>query len=54
MRILKEMDDIEAYDLVKGDGKERKTHEAKTVERGRVEVCIIWTRKNNADVVAIT
>lgn len=35
------MDDIEAYDLVKGekeDKKERKTHEIKTVERGRVEV----------------
>ena len=41
VRILKDMDDIEAYDLVKGekeDKKERKTHEFKTVERGRVEV----------------
>lgn len=35
---MKELDDIEAHDLVKGDGKERKTNEAKTVERGRVEV----------------
>ena len=42
VRILKEMDDIEAYELVKGDGKERKTQEAKTVERGRVEVCTFW------------
>jgi hypothetical protein len=38
VKILKEMDVIEAHELVKGDGKEKKTHETKTVERGRVEV----------------
>jgi hypothetical protein len=50
VKILKDMDDIEAYDLVKGekeDKKERKTHETKMVERGRVEVsnCMnVWSR----------
>ena len=42
------MDDIEAYDLVKGDGKERKTHEAKTVERGRVEVCTFYMNEEES------
>ena len=44
VRLLKAMDDIEAHDLVKGDGKERKTQEAKAVERGRVEVSVAWIR----------
>jgi len=38
------MDDIEVHDLVKGDGKERKTQESKAVERGRVEVSVAWIR----------
>lgn len=53
--MLKEMDDVEAHDLVKGDGKDRRTQETKTVERGRVEVsgllCSTWRRP---DVIAIT
>ena len=44
VRLLKAMDDIEVHDLVKGDGKERKTQESKAVERGRVEVSVAWIR----------
>jgi hypothetical protein len=53
VRILKEMDDVEAHDLVKGDGKERKTHEAKTVERGRVEVGNLCLGRQETDDTAI-
>jgi hypothetical protein len=41
VRILRNMDDIEAHDLVKGDKedkKEKKTQEAKPADRGRVLV----------------
>lgn len=45
VRLLKEMDDVEAHDLVKVDAKERKTQESKVVERGRVEVRLFYLRR---------